>query len=307
MSEAAAQLILKATHGSRDHPLLIGDLEIPCYVLEDGRRVLHQRGMVKSLGMARGGSSKGGGDRLHHFVDGKALEPFVSKKLSEATTEPIIFRTPRGAIAYGYEAQVLADICEAVLAAREAGVLQKQQLHIAQQCEMLMRGFARVGIIALVDEATGYQAERDRNELHRFLAMYLSEERLRWAKMFPDEYYRQLFRLYGWNYNPLSVRRPRLVGQLTNKLVYEKLPAHVLGELQRLNPVKNKKTGRRTAAHFQHLSSDIGQPDLRDHLLQLIAIMRVSKNKDAFMRNFSMAFPDPQGQQIELDLDDVES
>jgi hypothetical protein len=77
----------KATHGSTDHPLRIGDLEIPCYVLDDGRRVLHQRGMVKALGMARGGSSRGGGDRLHYFVAGKALEPYVSNKLSEVTTE----------------------------------------------------------------------------------------------------------------------------------------------------------------------------------------------------------------------------
>src|SRR5712692_10382868 len=38
--------LVKATHGSPDRPLRIGDLEIPCYVLEDGRRVLVQRGMM---------------------------------------------------------------------------------------------------------------------------------------------------------------------------------------------------------------------------------------------------------------------
>ena len=291
--------ILRATHGSPSHPLKINDLEIPCYVLEDGRRVLHQRGMVSALGMSRGGSSKGGGDRLHMFVSGKGLEPFVSKDLLEVTVNPLKFRTPRGALAYGYDAQILADICDTVLAARKAGGLQKQQLHIAEKCEILLRGFARVGIIALVDEATGYQEQRDRDELQKFLALYLSEERLKWAKMFPDEYYKQLFRLRGWTYSPLSVRRPKFVGWLTNELVYKKLPANALDELRNLNPIKNKKTYRRGSAHFQHLSADIGQPDLRDHLLQLIAIMRISSNWSVFKRNFAKAFPSS-GEQIEL-------
>ena len=69
---------------------------------------------------------------------------------------PIKFRhSGGGGIAFGYPATILADICDVVLAARQAGELQKQQEHIAQQCEILVRGFARVGIIALVDEATG--------------------------------------------------------------------------------------------------------------------------------------------------------
>jgi len=33
----------------------------------------------------------------------------------------------------------------------------RQQKHIAAQAEIIMRGLATVGIIALVDEATGYQ------------------------------------------------------------------------------------------------------------------------------------------------------
>lgn len=293
----------KATHGSQDHPLKIGDLEIPCYVLADGRRILHQRGMVSSLGMARGSSAGSGGDRLAKFVFGKGIEPFISDNLRAVTGDPIKFRIPNGGIAYGYEAQVLADICDAVLAARKAGALQKQQLHIAEQCEILVRGFARVGIIALVDEATGYQAERDRDDLQRFLALYLSEEKLKWAKTFPDEYYRQLFRLWGWNYSPLSVKRPQYIGKLTNQFVYDRLPANVIDELKRLNPVKNRNTGRRGAAHFQYLSADIGQVDLRDHLLQLIAIMRISKNKEVFKKNFALAFPTT-GDQIPLFDDD---
>ena len=192
----------KATHGGEDHPLRIGDVAIPCYVLEDGRRVLAQRGMVSALGMSRGSSSKGGGDRLAHFVTGKALEPFVGEGLRAVIESPIRFRTPVGTTANGYDAQILADICEAVLTARAEGRLQKQQAHIAQQCEVLMRGFARVGIIALVDEATGYQKDRARDALAKILEAFVAKELQPYLKTFPSDYYEQLFRIYGYTYPP---------------------------------------------------------------------------------------------------------
>lgn len=289
--DKAIEPIIQATHGSPDHPLRIGDLEIPCYVLEDGRRVLHQRGMVSSLGMARGGSSIGGGDRLANFTVGQALQPYVSAELVRAVTDPIKFRTPRGAVAYGYEATVLADLCEAVLKAREDGKLQKQQEHIARQCEILVRGFARVGIIALVDEATGYQAERDRDALHKILEAYIAKELLPWTKRFPDEFYKQLFKLRGWQYSPLSVKRPQFVGRLTNEIVYDRLPDGVLEELRRKNPII--KDGRRAHKHHQFLTEDIGNPHLEKHLAVVTALMRASTDWGKFKRLLVRALPKP--------------
>jgi len=43
------------------------------------------------------------------------------------------------------------------------------------------------------------------------------------------------------------------------------------------------------------LSEDIGQPDLRDHLLQVIAIMRGSRTWGEFKSSFELAFPGLQG------------
>ncbi len=286
--------IPKATHRGE---LKIDGTVIPCAVLDNGKRVLSEFGITMALLGSRSGASKRlkktheeAGAPMPIFLAPNILKDFIDEDLRNGPFSQITYVDGKRTV-NGYDANLLPAVCDVWLRARSAGALQKQQLEKAQKAEMLMRGLAKVGIIALVDEATGYQANRDRDELQRFLALYLSEERLKWAKMFPDEYYKQLFRLWGWNYSPLSVKRPRLVGRLTNQLVYEKLPANALEELRRLNPVKNKKTGRREAAHFQHLSSDIGQTDLRDHLLQLIAIMRVSANKAAFQKNFSRLFP----------------
>ena len=293
----------KATHSGK---LPIGDIIIPCAVLDNGKRVLSETGFAKALLGTRSGYSirrkkeyQEVGAPLPVFLAPNNLKPFINEELiGGALITPIQYQDGKR-IVKGYDASLLPTVCNIWLRAREANALQKQQLDKAQKAEILMRGLAHIGIIALVDEVTGYQEERDKDELQKFLAMYLSEERLKWARVFPEEYYRQLFRLRGWTYSPLSVKRPKYVGQLTNELVYKKLPANVLEELKTLNPVKNKKTWRREATHHQHLSTDLGQPDLRDHLLQLIAIMRISLNWSVFMRNFKRAFPPPI-EQIEI-------
>ncbi len=276
---------LRATHGSPDRPLRIGNLELPCYVLENGMRVLSGRGMQGALAL---GQRHGG--LLKEFLAQKTLIPFINDTLAMALSNPIRFVRPGrgGKLAVGYEATILADICDAVLAARKSGGLTDKQEVIAEHCEILVRGFARVGIIALVDEATGYQYERDRNELYKILALYISEELLPWAKRFPDEFYRQLFRLRGWNYSPLSVKRPKYVGKLTNELVYQQLPPGVLDELRHKNPKDHK--GRRKHKFFQFLTEDIGNPHLERQIASVTTLMRAAPNWPVFERLFRRAF-----------------
>jgi hypothetical protein len=96
------------------------------------------------------------------------LKPYVSDDLSDST-KPIEFQIPSGARAYGYRAELLPTVCDVYLRARESGDLLKSQLKVAQACELIVRGLAHVGIVALVDEATGYQADRARDSLARIL------------------------------------------------------------------------------------------------------------------------------------------
>jgi len=297
--------VLKAIYGSVKSPLRIADVEIPCYVLEDGTRIIAQRGIYKAINMSSGRKKGPNSDRLEALVkkiDGQGA-PF--KNLAERLGKPILFRPPQagGIVAFGYEATILADLCDAVLGARKLGLLHQSQLHIAERCEILVRGFARVGIIALVDEATGYQKVRDRDELHRILAAYISKELLPWAKRFPDEFYRELFRLKGWQFSPPSPKRPGYVGKLTNELVYERMPQGVLEELRSRNPTV--RPGQRRYKHHQFLTEDIGHPHLERHLVAVITLMRASKNWSQFKRLFLAAFP-KLGDQLTLDLDDLE-
>lgn len=285
--------IPKAICGSPDRPLRIGSKELPCYVLEDGKRVLVQGGMLAALNMKQGTAGRGSGDRIAKFINTKAIKPWVPSKLADMIIQPIKFTTPAGSIAYGYEATILADLCEAVLDARKNGKLHYQQVHIADQCEILLRGFVRVGIIALVDEATGYQEVRDRNELHRILEAYIEPELLPYTKKFPPEYYRQLFRLQGWTYSPLSVKRPKLLSKITVDLIYDRLPPGVKEELQKNKNPYIDNTYRRKYKHFQFLTDDIGIPHLDKLLAVATAFLKIAPNWRKFQSMYNRAVPKP--------------
>lgn len=119
--------------------------------------------------------------------------------------------------------------------ARKNNSLTKNQLHVATQCEILVRGFARVGLIALVDEATGYQADRARDALANLLEAFVAKELRRWVKTFPADFYKEWFRLRALPYNG-SVKRPQYIGDLTNDLVYSRLAPGVSEELRGGSP-----------------------------------------------------------------------
>lgn len=188
--------------------------------------------------------------------------------------------------------------------ARDADVLKtEQEQRYAKAADTLMRAFATVGIIALVDEATGYQAEREKDELQKILSAYISPELMPWTKRFPPEFYEQMFRLRNWQYRPLSTKRPLTAGKLTNQLVYEKLPPGVLDELRRKNPTD--ETGRRKHKHHQFLTNDVGNPHLEKHLAVVTTLMRISPNWRVFMSHFSRAFP-PEAEQMTFEFEDEE-
>ena len=283
--------VATATHGSPDNPLKIGDMEIPCYVLEDDRRVLVKNGLIKSLGMSGGGSGNTGlsNDRMVRFIESQSLKPFISKQLEDLIRNPVKFKVGQ-MIAHGYDATILADICDAVLAARAAGALQTQQSHIADQCELLVRGFARVGIIALVDEATGFQKDRQKDALSKILEAFIAKELQPYVKTFPAEYYEELFRLRGLNFPTDSVKRPPYFGTLTNDIVYKRLAPGVLDELKSVTP-RSEVTGRHKGKMFQWLTSNKGYPSLKEHLVSVVTVMKLSENWQDFQRKINRIHP----------------
>lgn len=283
--------------------LRLVDIEIPCYVTEDGVRVLSGRGMQEALRLVDEEPSKRGAkpwSRVDRFFSTKPLKSLISND-GDPDRFAAIKCHYNGTMINGYRAEVLPEICEAMLDARDNNALDTERKKIiAKQCDLLMRGFARVGIVALIDEATGYQEVRDRQALQAILDRYLAKQFAAWAKRFPDEFYQQMFRLKGWTFNPLSVARPGVVGRYTVDLVYERLVYGLVEELEKLNP--KKETGRRKSKHHQWLSDDVGHPALAQHLHAVIGLMRASSGWEQFTDLLDRAFP-KRGHTIPMLLD----
>lgn len=143
----------------------LSGIKIPCYVLNDGTRVLSGRGMQEALKMVDDDKATSG-HRIIRYLNQKTLKPFIYRDKEPGHFEPVICYDGNKKI-HGYEATVLVDICDGVLEARNNITLSQRQSVIAAQCEILVRAFAKVGIISLIDEATGYQYDRERYELQQ--------------------------------------------------------------------------------------------------------------------------------------------
>ncbi|MEN6625793.1 MAG: P63C domain-containing protein [Candidatus Sumerlaeia bacterium] len=273
--------------------LRIGDAEIliPCAVLEDGRRLLTQSGFMKALGRSRQAKGRAYYDsdvNMPAFLSAKNLTPFISDEL-RVTSSQIVFKPLSGNRAFGYSAELLPKVCEVFLRARDEKILLKSQEHILRQADILMRGLAHVGIIALVDEATGYQADRAKDALAKILEQFISKELAAWAKTFPDDYYKEMFRLRNLSYDEFSTKRPPYMGRLTNDIVYERLAPGVLTALKKV--VRRNAKGRPKDRLFQRLSDDTGYPRLKEHLWAVIGLMRVAPNWRKFYSYINRAFP----------------
>ena len=285
--------VLKATHSGF---LNVGKLSLPCYVLEDGSRVLTQGGAVEALGMNKFA-------QLPKFISNKALQPFIDKDLNILANSPITFMLPgAGRPAKGYKGTILADVCDAVLQARKEGKLKDNQKGIADQCEILTRSFAKIGIIALIDEATGYIREKKKNEYIELFKQFVLDEAKEWQKEFPEPFFNMIYKIYGKD--RLSTKNhPQYFGKFIKKYVYQPLAGSdgvILEMLEEKNPKITTKSGTKVRKKklFQFLEG-VGTDALRQHIWKLIGLGEACESKAEFERKFAKVFT-ARNQQLEL-------
>ena len=274
--------VFQATHRGY---LEIENVRIPCAVLENGKRVISQTGLFTAFQRPRKGEVRQEG--LPSIVGANNLLAFVTEEVREKS-QPIAYYHSNGKIAQGYDAELIPLICELYLKARDEGQTLPSQGRVVMQADIIVRALAKVGIAALIDEATGYQYDREKDELQKLLSKYISEDYMKWQERFPRKFYKEIFRLLDWDYDPLSVSRPSYLGRFTNKYVYEQMPPNVLETLQQKNPVN--ENGHRVRKHHQYLTEEIGVPHLDRHITKLITIMELSNDIEDFKKNFDRVF-----------------
>ncbi len=305
--------LIKATH---EGVLIIGENELPVAVLEDGTRLISYASIFQAFGRTIRGAHKTGKSRVRNmpaFLTSNNLQPFISNEL-RAVLNPINYEAKSGKEARAYRAEILPLLCDVYLEARNSvkdngnPVLTSKQIPVALSAEFLIRSLSKVGIIALVDEVTGFQDSRAQDALQLFLQKFLQDERGKWVRTFPPEFFEAIFKMKGWNWSFASKgKKPQVVGHYINNFVYSRLAPRILEELRIRNPKDEK--GKRKGKFPQWIDPDFGHPKLKEHLTVLTAFAKAAGyNWTNWERMVNRALPkfEKDGSQIqEIDFDDI--
>jgi len=284
----------------------LGGKDLSVAVLEDGTRILTQTALYQAFGRSRRGRAASGeiASNLPSFMLSDNIKSYIYAGLEgRADFEETYYvgkNNKRELI--GYNALILPHICDGFLRARDAGVLTELQLPLAEISDITVRSLSKVGIIALIDEATGYQEKREKDALNTMYKMFFAEELIPWQQKFPHLFYRELYRLNGWEYTEENLKKkPSVVGTWTNKLIYDQMPPGVLEELKRRNPKSEK--GYTKYKNFQFLSEDLGDPTLSKLMSQALTLFGTSENMKQMWEQFEKLVTRRRGEeQLELAL-----
>jgi len=288
--------IPKATHWGE---LQIGDAVLPCYVLEDGRRVFSLKGVVVGLIETEGG-------QLAEYIKVKNLKPFLSGELTPAENDaiPCLVKFDTGGHAFTKYAQGLPveqfiDLCRAYSEAAEATDkkdseinLTNKQRRVAVNANRFLRACSKIGIIALVDEATGYQYDRAIDALQFKLKLYLEEEMRPWEKTFPDELWKEFGRLTNWKGS--LHQRPKYWGKLVMELIYDCLDEDVSNWLR-----ENAPSPRGNLSYHRWLSSQYGLKKLVEHIWMVIGMAKTCETMSELREKVAIQFG---RQRVQLNL-----
>jgi len=272
--------IPKATYWGE---LSIGEATLPCYVLETGDRVFSLKGVVVGLIETDGG-------QLAEYIKVKNIKPYLSNELTPAENDaiPALIKFDTGGTGFtkhalGLPVEKFMDLCVAYSTAGEKENLTDKQKQISAKANSFLRACAKVGIVALVDEVTGYQYERAKDALQFKLKVFLEDEMRPWEKTFPDELWMEFGRLTHWA-GPVT-SRPKWWGKLVNELIYEYLDADVAKWLR-----ENAPQPRGGMSYHRWLSSQYGLKKLIEHIWMVIGMSKACFNIEELRERMATQF-----------------
>jgi hypothetical protein len=256
--------------------------------------------MQQAVGL--GGEAKTHGSKLRHFLSLSAIKPFVNNELAMALDNPVRFIRPGkgGKPAIANEATLLIDICEAIINAKDARGFRENWIPLVYQAQIITLSFAKAGIISAIDEVTGYQEIRERDEIQKIINKYLTDYAQKWSKIFPDAFWHKLLKIKGFE-TYTGIKRPSFVGHWVNDIVYDRIAPGIRQKLKKLNPRTEK--GTRKFKNHQFFTDDHGVPELRDHLSKTMVLMDAAATSKEFDRLLNRSLP-KFGANLELPLSD---
>lgn len=266
--EPSAEMPIARWRGSLN---IIG-MEVPCYVLDNGTKIIGRTSATELLTGIKGGGA------LEKYIGVKALEPYINKELVLERLIPFRLLEVEGLekAVKGLPADLMIEICQGFVAALQASFdpnsetkMTDRQQQMAVKASIFLSACAKIGLEALIDEATGYQYERAEDALQVKLRAFIADELRAWEKTFPDELWAEFGRLTGWKGTLHS--RPKWWGKLVIEMIYDTLDPDVAAY------VKNHKPPAGVHWHRQ-LTENIGARQLVSRCYEVIGMAKTCKD-----------------------------
>lgn len=254
----------------------LGGKTVDCYVLDDESHVISMSATVRSI------ANDSHGD-LAKYLRVKSLNPYVD--VADVMNKVIEFNIPGNPTkAKGITAETFLDICSSYVTAFTSGAsLTEKQQGIAINCSILLEACAKIGLIALIDEATGYQYVRETDALQVKIRAFISDELRAWEKTFPDELWEEFGRLTGWSGS--LQHRPKYWGKLVLELIYDALDPDVAKYLK-----ENKPAPRHGRNYHQWFTEEYGVNRLVTHINQITGIAKTCANIDELRHKVALYY-----------------
>ena len=271
--------ILTASHFGTVH---FGDLDCDAVVLNSGERGYVRKQVAKALGVHENNTG-------HRFR--QILADYAPNALSELEKFESPISLPSGRRAQFFPAGVITQIASGVIDAALNKSLHRARQRLVPNCLQIMKALAMTGEVALIDEATGYQYHRAPDALQELISKLLRQSCASWERRFQPDYYRAIYRLFGWKYNGHEQNPPHVVGQITHRWVYGPvLPVEMIEEIRARKSLSQR--------HHQWLSEQ-GLARLESQIHAVTAIARSSVSYPDFKRRCDAAF---EGTPLQLGL-----
>jgi hypothetical protein len=280
--------------------LNIVGLEVPCYVLDDGQKIIGRTSATELLTGIKGGGA------LEKYIAVKALEPFINKDLVLERFVPFRLLEVEGLekAVKGLPADLMIEVCQGFVAALQSSFdpnskftkLTDRQMQMAMKASAFLSACAKIGLEALIDEATGYQYVRAEDALQVKLRAFIADELRAWEKTFPDELWAEFGRLTGWKGNLKS--RPKWWGKLVIEMIYDTLDPDVADYLKSNRPPPGVRWHRQ-------LTENIGVRALVSRCFEVVGMAKdctdmrqlrekVARHYGRSMVQFTLSLPMPE-------------
>ncbi|MFT3794338.1 P63C domain-containing protein [Flavobacterium sp.] len=288
------QIVHQISFGSEQLPLKIGNIELPCFILDNRQAVFTKNGLQKALGYD--GKSE---DWLFDFLG--SINKFypIQGELFEAFENPILFEVTakdgNKIVCNGMATYILLMTCQTIVNAKADGYLSVGQLKHARAAQAIAQFASQYNLNEAVAQASGFNfaKESGKTYLEQFLVRQTNDPAYHWVHTFRDAFFDALLQQQSLEWVDLR-DKPQEISRLLYETIFSRIPDNLLNELRSNKP---KRSYRRNGK-----VSDTEHPALKEYLSEILSLLKAAAdNWTIFLQLLNRIHPKKNNTELQLE------